>query len=165
MITAFLVFIFLLHRKLLSKIPFTLHLYGVIWCIWDVYGGEGCFWPFTHPSPSSFFRKTHYISNGSVIYYGQLQSSMMAELRYKVKGGWRVGEGLKAPFTSRNPSVYRGFRRKGEGWRVKSRVGFLQAKTTFLTARMLRANGSGRQVEIFLPTYHFVPGNGKKLPQ
>ena len=40
-----------------------------------------------HPSPSSFFRKTHYISNGSVIYYGQLQSSMMAELRYKVKGG------------------------------------------------------------------------------
>ena len=40
-----------------------------------------------HPSPSSFFRRMHYISNGSVIYYDQLQSSMMAELRYKVKGG------------------------------------------------------------------------------
>lgn len=40
-----------------------------------------------HSSHSSFFRKTHYLSNGSVIYYDQLQSSMMAELRYKVKGG------------------------------------------------------------------------------
>ena len=48
-----------------------------------------------HPSPSSFFRKTHYISNGSVIYYGQLQSSMMAELRYKVKGGLREVSGEK----------------------------------------------------------------------
>ena len=26
-------------------------------------------------------------------------------------------------------------------------------------------NGDGRPPEIFLPTHHFVPGNGKKLPQ
>ena len=62
--TAFLVFILLLHRKLLSKTLFTtLH----------------------HSSPSSFFRKTHYLSNVLVFYYDQLQSSMMAELRDKVK--------------------------------------------------------------------------------
>ena len=46
-----------------------------------------------------------------VIYYDQLLSSMMAGLRDKVKGG----EGWSQPFTSHNPSVYRGFRRKGEG--------------------------------------------------
>ena len=38
--TAFLVFILLLHRKLLSKTLFTLHVYGVSYCVLGVYGGE-----------------------------------------------------------------------------------------------------------------------------
>ena len=37
---------------------------------------------------------------------------------------WRVVKSEWALFTSRSPSVYRGFRRKGEGWRVKKRLGF-----------------------------------------
>ena len=34
---------------------------------------------------AAYFRKTHYLSNVLVFYYDQLQSSMMAELRDKVK--------------------------------------------------------------------------------
>ena len=35
---------------------------------------------------------------------------------YRKGEGWvKGGEGLSQPFTSHNPSVYRGFRRKGEG--------------------------------------------------
>ena len=41
---------------------------------------------------------------------------------------WRVVKSGASLFTSRNPCVYRGFRRFGEEWRVKSRVGFLRAK-------------------------------------
>ena len=41
---------------------------------------------------------------------------------------WRVVKSGASLFTSRNPCVYRGFRRFGEEWRVKSRVGFLWAK-------------------------------------
>ena len=37
-------------------------------------------------------------------------------------------EELSSLFTARKPSVYRGFKRFGEEWRVKSRVGFLRAK-------------------------------------
>ena len=44
---------------------------------------------------------------------------------------WRVVKSGASLFTSRNPCVYRGFRRICEEWRVKTRVGFLQAKTTF----------------------------------
>ena len=45
----------------------------------------------------------------------------------RVKSGeewWRVVKSEWVLFTSRNPCVYRGFRRKGEGWRVKKRLGF-----------------------------------------
>ena len=45
-------------------------------------------------------------------------------IHLKILGGWRVVKSERALFTSRNPSVYRGFRRKGEGWRVKKRLGF-----------------------------------------
>ena len=40
-----------------------------------------------------------------------IQESLGAVFLEKVKGG----EGLSQPFTSHTPSVYRGFRRKGEG--------------------------------------------------
>ena len=106
---------------------------------------KGCFNPsppFTHPSPSSFLESKRFS-------YIKVRSSMKTSSRHQwrpsfvisrrvctytlhwVKGGegwWRVGEGLSKPFTSHTPSVYRGFRRKGEGWRVKLRVGFLRAK-------------------------------------
>ena len=75
------------------------------------------------------------------------------------------GEGWSQPFTSHNPSVYRGFRRKGEGWRVKLRVSFFPGKTTLPVAGKHTPNGDGRPPEIFLPTHHFAPGTGKKLPQ
>ena len=77
---------------------------------------------------------------------------------HRVKGG----EGLSKPFTSRNPSVYRGFKQKGEGWRVKSRVGFLPAKRLWQQTIFQITDGSSE--EFFLPTYRFVPGNGTKLP-
>ena len=79
-----------------------------------------------------------------------------------VKGGWRVGEGLSKPFTSRTHCVYRGFRQKGEGWRVKSRVVFSHAKRLWQQTIFQITDGSSE--EIFLPTYRFVPGNGTKLP-
>ena len=44
-------------------------------------------------------------------------------MHLKISGGWRVVKSEWALFTSRSPSVYRGFRRKGEGWRVKKRLG------------------------------------------
>ena len=67
----------------------------------------------------------------------RILESLGAVFLEKVKGGWRVGEGLSQPFTSHNPSVYRGFRRKGEGWRVKSRVRFLRAKPRFLQSESI----------------------------
>ena len=45
-------------------------------------------------------------------------------IHQKISGGWRVVKSEWALFTSRNPCVYRGFRRKGEGWKVKKRLGF-----------------------------------------
>ena len=126
-----------------------------------------------HPSPWLFLgceiisepMFSHLLWSAPAIYYGQLLSSMMAGLLDKVKGRWRVGEGLHQPFTSHNPSVYRGFRRKGEGWRVKLRVRFFTSKTTLPVAGKHIPNGDGRPTDFFLPTHHFVPGNGKKLPQ
>ena len=38
------------------------------------------------------------------------------------EGWWRVGEGLAPPFTSGITCVYRRFRHKGEGWRVKRKI-------------------------------------------
>ena len=98
-----------------------------------------------HPSPWLFLgceiiselMFSHLLWSASAIYYDQLLSSMMAGLRDKVKGGVKGGEGWSQPFTSHNPSVYRGFRRKGEGWRVKSRVRFLRAKPRFLQSESI----------------------------
>ena len=124
-----------MHRKLLSKTLFTLHIHNVSFCVWDIYGGEELSWLFTslhHSSPSSFFRKTHYINNGSVIYYDQHQSSIMTSSSHQRWPNfairWRVVKSEQALFTSHNPSVYRGFRGICEEWRVKSRVGFFSRK-------------------------------------
>ena len=78
---------------------------------------------------------------------------------------WRVVKSGLPLFTSRNPNVYRGFRLIREEWRVKTRVRFFTSKTTLPAAGKHIPNGDGRPPEIFLPTHHFAPGNGKKLPQ
>ena len=75
---------------------------------------------------------------------------------------WRVVKSGTTLFTSRNPCVYRGFRRFGEEWREKSRVGFLPAKRLWQQTIFQITDGSSE--EFFLPTYRFVPGNGTKLP-
>lgn len=41
---------------------------------------------------------------------------------------WRVIPHSSPLFTTHSPNVYRSFRQNGEEWRVKPRVGFLQAK-------------------------------------
>ena len=76
-----------------------------------------------------------------------------------------MGEGLSQPFTSHNPSVYRGFRLICEEGRVKTKVRFFPSKATLSCSGRHIPNGDGRPPEIFLPMHHFVPGNGKKLPQ
>ena len=115
-----------MHRKLLSKTLFTLHIHNVSFCVWDIYGGEELSWLFTtlhHSSPSSFFLKTHYINNGSVIYYDQHQSSIMTSSSHQWWPNfairWRVVKSEQALFTSHNPSVYRGFRGICEEWNRK----------------------------------------------
>ena len=94
-----------MHRKLLSKTLFTLHIHNVSFCVWGIYDGEELSWLFTtlhHSSPSSFFLNAsnkqwfgHLLWPAPIIYYDQLQSSMMTELRNKVKSGeewWRVNK-------------------------------------------------------------------------
>ena len=138
-----------MHRKLLSKTLFTLHIRNVSFCVWDTYDGEELSWLFTTlhlSSPSSFFLKTHHISNGSVIYYDQLQPSKMTELCNKVKSG----EEWQALFTSHNPSVYRGFRGICEEWRVKSRVGFFSRKPTPPATRKHLPNRNYSPLEIYM---------------
>ena len=48
---------------------------------------------------------------------------------------------------------------------VKLRVRFFTIKTMHSAAGKHISNGDGRPPENFLTTLHFVPGNGKKLPQ
>ena len=77
--------------------------------------------------------------------------------------GWRVVKSCEestATLHHHKHLTHNSLHHNREEWRVKTRVGFLQAKTTFPTARMLRENGSGRQVEIFLPSVSFVPDCG-----
>ena len=102
----------------------------------------------------------------SVFNDDQLRSSMMARLRDEVKGGWRVGEGLSQPFTSQNPCVYRGFRRFGEGWRVKARVVFfsqlLSPSSLLLLLLLLVASlSSSRRVVSCLAMARNCPGKGQ----
>ena len=125
------------------------------------------------------FFKTHYINNGSVIYYDQHQSSIMTSsshqwwpnfaIRWRVvKSGeewWRVVKSEQALFTSHNPSVYRGFRGICEEWRVKSRVGFFSRKPTPPATRKHLPNRSNSPLEIYITTHYFLPSNGTILPQ
>ena len=119
-----------MHRKLLSKTLFTLHIHNVSFCVWDIYGGEKLSWLFTtlhHSSPSSFFFKTHYINNGSVIYYDQHQSSIMTSSchqwwpNFAIR--WRVvksGEEWTSTLHLSQPQCLSGF--QGNLWRVKSEI-------------------------------------------
>ena len=77
---------------------------------------------------------------------------------------WRVVKSCASLFTSHTLSVYRGFRRVGEEWRVKTKVAFLQAETPQHAAGKYTSEVRDNLVETFLPTYRFVPGNGTKLP-
>ena len=77
---------------------------------------------------------------------------------------WRVVKSCASLFTSHILSVYRGFRRFGEEWRVKTEVAFLQAETPQHTAGKYTSEVRDNLVETYLPTYRFVPGNGTKLP-
>ena len=57
-------------------------------------------------------------------YDDQFKASMMADLRRLVKSGeerWRVVKSCASLFTAHTLSVYRGFRRFGEEWRVKTK--------------------------------------------
>ena len=155
------------YRKLLSKIPFTLHQ---IACNPDKHWGcERWRVKLTlhHPSP------TLHLISVPVTIEACSWASMMAKpfsikrCSLKTMWGWRVvkgGEGLKPPFTSRIPSVYRGCKRKGEGWRVKKKVAFLRAERPMITGREGWSNRNDSPGESFLPTYRFLPGNGTKLP-
>ena len=82
----------------------------------------------------------HLLWPAPIIYYDQLQPSTMAELCNKVKSG-------------------------EERWRVKSRAGFFSRKPTPPATRKLLPNRSNSPIEIYLPTYYFMPGNGTILPQ
>ena len=60
-----------MHRKLLSKTLFTLHIHNVSFCVWDIYGGEELSWLFTtlhHSSPSSFVSGSAFIHCRLLIY-------------------------------------------------------------------------------------------------
>ena len=48
---------------------------------------------------------------------------------------------------------------------MKSRVGFFSRKPTPPATRKLLPNRSNSPIEIYLPTYYFMPGNGTILPQ
>ena len=119
-----------MHRKLLSKTLFTLHIHNVSFCVWDIYDGEELSWLFTslhHSSPSSFFLKTHYINNGSVIYYDQLQSSIMTSSSHQWWPNfairWRVVKSCEECLLTLHlsqPQCLSGF--QGNLWRVKSEI-------------------------------------------
>ena len=51
--------------------------------------------------------------------------------KYPGEEWWRVVKSGAPLFTTRNPSVYRGFRRFGEEWRVKKRVGIFSPDVSF----------------------------------
>ena len=136
--------------------------------------GEGLSSPFTtlHPPFTLFRRRSPLKPAAGHQWWLQLvinddQAIFYKRCSLKTIWGWRVvkgGEGLRPPFTSRPPSVYRGCRRKGEGWRVKKRVVFLRAERPMITGREGWSNRNDSPGESFLPTYRFLPGNGTKLP-
>ena len=122
-----------------------------------------------HCSPSSFFRKTHYINNGSVIYYDQHQSSIMTSTCHQWWPSfairWRVVKSCEewaSTLHLSQPQCLSGF--QANLWRVKSEI----ESRFFLTQKQLRKllpNRSHSPIEIYLPTHYFWPGNGTILPQ
>ena len=62
---------------------------------------------------------------------GRLTEDRRLTEKYPCEEWVKSGEELSQLFTSRNPSVYRGFRRFGEEWRVKERVGIFSPDVTF----------------------------------
>ena len=101
---------------------------------------------------------SHHWWPAAVIIDDQLQASMMTGLRNKVKGGWRVSSTLHLS----QPQCLSGFQAKR--WRVKGKI----ESRFFLTQKQLRKllpNRSHSPIEIYLPTYYFMPGNGTILPQ
>ena len=108
----------------------------------------------------------------SVFDCGWLRSSIVAGLGMR----WRVvksGEEVSQLFTSQNPSVYRGFRRFGEEWRVKARVVFFSQLLSpssslsfffllLLVASLLVASpSSSRRVVSCLAMALYCPGKGQ----
>ena len=97
-----------MHRKLLSKILFTLHIHNVSFCVWDIYGGEELSWLFTslhHSSPILFLEERiserqwfrHQWRLGFVINEDQALSSMKTRPCHQ----WRPDLGINDSWTSR----------------------------------------------------------------
>ena len=133
-----------------------------------------------HPSPWLFLgceiisepMFSHLLWSASAIYYDQLQPSIMTSfclqwwLDFVIR--WRVGEGwwrVEPTLHLSQPQCLSGFPAKR--WRVKGKIEskVFTGKTTFSAVGEHIPNGDGRPPENFLPTHHFVPGKGKKLPQ
>ena len=99
----------------------------------------------------------------SVFNGDQLRSSIVAGLGMR----WRVvksGEEVSQLFTSQNPSVYRGFRRFGEEWRVKARVVFFSPSSSFsflLLLLLVASPSSSRRVVSCLAMARNCPGKGQ----
>ena len=86
----------------------------------------------------------------------------MYELRDKVKGGWRVVKGWANPSPLTTP-VFIGVSGEKVKGKIESKV--FPGQNTLPAVGKHIPNGDGRPPENFLPTHHFMPGNGKKLPQ
>ena len=185
-----------MSRELLLILLFTLHWSGVSCCVWDNCAGEELPQLFTtlHPLFTLiFFWGCEIFSwirlRSSAFNDDQLWSSMMTsfglqwwpasvfdgdQLRSSIVAGlgmrWRVvksGEEVSQLFTSQNPSVYRGFRRFGEEWRVKARVVFFLSSAIFfslppsLTFFRLLSSASSRRVVSCLAMARNCPGKGQ----
>lgn len=119
------------------KTLFTLHQSIITFWYTEALTGWRVKLTFHHSSPSLH-----------LIYFFRFYS-----IHLKISGGWRVVKSEWALFTSRSPSVYRGFRRKGEGWRVKKRLGFYTThqKKTWCTNS---TNTRGRIVSCLASAYY-----------
>ena len=127
---------------------------------------------FTTLHPHHFLKKTHYINNGSVIYYDQHQSSIMTSSSHQWWPSfairWRVvksGEECLLTLHLSQPQCLSGF--QGNLWRVKSEIesGVFLTQTDSTCNQKASANRNNSPIEIYLPTYYFMPGNGTILPQ
>ena len=114
--------------KPLSKILFTLHWNGINICSLETCTGEE--WCATLHLSSPTLHPENLRNLRNLRDFLQRPSRSIFHLIFvrnpKIKG-WRVVKSDAPLFTSRNPSVYRGFSRFGEEWRVKKRVVVLPA--------------------------------------